>query len=93
MVIDIAQSPKTTEIATGMAGVTGGDAAPDDGSIRVFLHVHVKAKLHYASCFGAGSKLVRNQIPLSYLVRTSFEPASVMEFGREPAAGLVLVRC
>jgi len=36
----------------------------------------VKAKFHYASWFGAGSKLVRSQIPLCYLVRTSFEPAS-----------------
>ena len=52
----------------------------------------LKAKFHYTSCFGAGSKLVRSQIPLCYLVRTSFEPApnqlltsfepdSVMEFG------------
>jgi len=29
--------------------------------------------------------LRKSQIPLRYLVRTSFEPASVMEFGREPA--------
>jgi len=36
----------------------------------------VKAKFHYASWFGAGSKLVRRQIPLRYLVRTSIEPAS-----------------
>jgi len=34
----------------------------------------LKAKFHYASWFGAGSKLVRNRPP------TSFEPASVMEF-------------
>jgi len=45
----------------------------------------------------AGSELVRSQIPLRYLVRTSFEPAlnqlrtsfeadSVMEFGREPVS-------
>jgi len=57
----------------------------------------LKAKFHYASWFGAGSKLVRSQIPLRYLVRTSFEPASnqlrtssepdsVMGFGREPAS-------
>ena len=54
----------------------------------------LKAKFHYASWFGAGSKLVRSRIPLRYLVRTSFEPASnqvrtsfepdsVMEFGRK----------
>ena len=35
----------------------------------------LKAKFHYASCFEAGSKLVGDQL------RTSFEPASVMEFG------------
>jgi len=32
--------------------------------------------LIYASWFGAGSKLVRSQIPLRCLVRISFEPAS-----------------
>jgi len=46
----------------------------------------VKAKFHYTSWFEAGSKLVRSQIPLRYLVRTSFEPASVIEFGHEPAS-------
>jgi len=46
----------------------------------------VKAKFHYASWFGAGSKLVRSRIPLRYLVRTIFEPASVMEFGSEPVS-------
>ena len=56
----------------------------------------VKAKFHYTSWFGAGSKLVRSQIPLRYLIRTSFEPtsnqlrtssesASVMEFGFKQA--------
>jgi len=35
----------------------------------------LKAKFHYAIWFEAGSKLVGNQL------RTSFEPASVMEFG------------
>jgi len=35
----------------------------------------VKAKFHYASWFGAGSKPVADQL------RTSFESASVMEFG------------
>jgi len=30
--------------------------------------------------------LTKSQIPLRYLVRTSFEPDSVMEFGREPAS-------
>jgi len=37
---------------------------------------NIKTKFHYASWFGAGSKLVRSQIPLRYLARTSFEPAS-----------------
>jgi len=35
----------------------------------------VKARFHYASWFEAGSKLVGDQL------RTSFEPANVMEFG------------
>ena len=35
----------------------------------------LKAKFHYASCFGAGSKLVRSRSA------TGFEPDSVMEFG------------
>jgi len=35
----------------------------------------VKAKFHYASWFEAGFKQVRSQIPLHYLVGTSFEPA------------------
>jgi len=35
----------------------------------------IKAKFHYNSWFGADSELVRSQIPLRYLVRTSFEPA------------------
>jgi len=34
-----------------------------------------KAKFHYASWFEAGSKLVGDQL------RTTFEAASVMEFG------------
>jgi len=34
-----------------------------------------KTKFHYAIWFGAGSKLVQSQIPLRYLVRTSFKPA------------------
>ena len=61
----------------------------------------LKAKFHYASWFGAGSKLVRCQMPLRYLDRTSFEsasnqlrtgfrassePASVMEFGFYPTS-------
>jgi len=46
----------------------------------------VKAKLHYASWFKAGRRQVRSQIPLRYLVRTSSEPDSVMEFGGEPAS-------
>ena len=36
---------------------------------------NVEAKFHYASCFEAGSKQVRSWSA------TSFEPASVMEFG------------
>ena len=35
----------------------------------------IKAKFHYASWFEAGRRQVRSQIPLRYLVRTSFEPA------------------
>jgi len=42
----------------------------------VFL---IKAKFHYASWFEAGSKLVADQFRTC--LRTSFEPASVMEFG------------
>jgi len=34
-----------------------------------------KAKFHYASWFEACRRQVRSQIPLRYLVRTSFEPA------------------
>jgi len=40
----------------------------------------VKAKFHYASWFEADSKLVGDQL------RTSFEPASVMEFGFNQSA-------
>jgi len=49
--------------------------------------------MQYASWFKVGRRQVRSQIPLRYLVRswsatvrTSFEPDSVMEFGREPAS-------
>jgi len=35
----------------------------------------VKAKFRYTSSFGAGSKLVRSQIPLRNVIPTSFEPA------------------
>ena len=41
----------------------------------------VSAKFHYASCFEAGRRQIRSQIPLRYLVRTSSEPTSVMDFG------------
>ena len=45
----------------------------------------LKAKFHYASWFGAGSKLVRSQISItlagSNQLRTSSELASEMEFG------------
>jgi len=40
------------------------------------LGLLIKAKFRYTSWFGAGSKLVRSQIPLHYLIRTSFQPAS-----------------
>ena len=51
----------------------------------------VRAKSHYASWFEAGSKLVADRfevgrLPVSTQLRTSFEPDSVMEFGREPAS-------
>jgi len=39
----------------------------------------VKAKFHYASWFEAGSKLVTDRFEAG--LRTSFKPASVMEFG------------
>ena len=41
-----------------------------------------KAKFHYASWFEAGSKLV---------VRTSFEPASVIEFAFKTSLALVVL--
>jgi len=46
----------------------------------------VKTKFHYASWFEAGSKLVADRFEAgrraaSNLSATSFEPASVMEFG------------
>jgi len=45
-----------------------------------------EAKFHYVSWFEAGSKLVADRFeadrrPVSNLSATSFEPASVMEFG------------
>jgi len=42
--------------------------------------VSFKAKFHYAIWFEAARR------PASNLLRTSFEPDSVMEFGREPAS-------
>ena len=47
----------------------------------------LKAKFRYASWFEAGSKLVADRFvavwfePVCDQLRTSFEPASVMEFG------------
>jgi len=60
----------------------------------------VTAKFNYASWFEAGRRQVRSQIPLRYLVRTIFEPASsqlrtssepdcVMEFGHILVANLL----
>jgi len=51
----------------------------------------VKAKFHYASWFEAGRRQVRSGSvtsfePASHQLRTSFQPDSVMEFGREPAS-------
>ena len=40
----------------------------------------VRAKFHYTSWFGASSELAPN------MFEASSEPASVMEFGREPAS-------
>jgi len=54
--------------------------------INLSLTYLVKAKFHYTSWFKAGHRQVRCQIPLPYLVRTSFEPDNVMEFGGEPAS-------
>jgi len=46
----------------------------------------LKAKFHYASWFEAGRRQVRSWSPTSFepvcdQLRTSFEPANVMEFG------------
>jgi len=62
------------------AGILG-DAGADPQSL-------VKTKFHYASWFEAGSKLVADRFeachrPASNLSATSFEPASVIEFGFE----------
>jgi len=46
----------------------------------------LKAKFHYASWFGADSKPNSITLSGSNQLRTSFEPDSVMEFGREPAS-------
>jgi len=47
----------------------------------------VKTKFHYASWFEDGRrKLVGDQL------RTSFEPNSVIDFGREPASRVALLR-
>ena len=59
------------------------------------ISVIIKAKFHYASWFEAGSELVRSWSPISFepvcdQLRTSFEPASVMELGFYRA---LLVRC
>jgi len=47
---------------------------PNESSYRL----PIKTKFYYTSWFGAGSelvrKVVRSQIPLRYLIRTSFEP-------------------
>ena len=43
---------------------------------------HLKAKFHCASWFEAGGRQVQS------LTATSFEPASVMEFGFRPQAAL-----
>jgi len=42
----------------------------------VVIIFRLKAKFHYASWFEAGRRQARSQIPLRYLIRTSFEPAS-----------------
>jgi len=63
----------------------------------------IKAKFHYASWFGAGSKLVRSWFepdsvmefgfePVCDQLRTGFEAASVMEFGFKLASLAVVVR-
>jgi len=46
----------------------------------IWILDNLKAKFHYASWFGASSELAPN------MFGTSSEPASVMEFGREPAS-------
>ena len=63
-----------------------------------------KAKFHYASWFGAGSKLVRSLFepdtvmefgfdPASNELITSSEPASVMEFGFNKTNTITSVSC
>jgi len=47
----------------------------------------LKAKFHYASWFGAGSEPVRSRLGASLkLVRSWFDPNSVMELDFEPAS-------
>jgi len=57
---------------------------PDTDKQKLLLR-RLKVKFHYASWFEAGSKLVRSWSATSFepvcnQLRTSFEPASVMEF-------------
>ena len=72
-----------SELKFGLSSIAGSELARAS---------RFAAKFHYASRFGAGSKLVRswfeagsNQLGFwnlaSNLLRTSSEPASVMEFG------------
>jgi len=54
--------------------------------MQAYTASNVKAKFHYASRFEAGLKLVADMFEAgrrlaSNLSATSFEPASVMEFG------------
>jgi len=55
--------------------VLGSDYGWSHGELLLLL----KAKFHYANWFEAGSKLVADRFEAGR--RTSFEPASVMEFG------------
>jgi len=79
------------DIRTVTYGICSSNLRIDNTTIVYFFvdfwcAISVNAKFHYASWFGVGSELVRSQIPLRYLVRTSFEPASsYLRTSSEPA--------
>jgi len=54
------------------------------------LTLLLKAKFHYASWFGAGPKPNAITLSGSNQLRTSSDPASVMEFGFNETIGLLI---